>query len=145
MLSNCDPRRNEMAATIVHVPIPRNLTSDARVFYVDQLGFDGRYSEFIVRSDGLTRFQMKYCDNIVQINSLDRPSLCSIFLEGDFLQWCKRWVDHQVNIELLMLDPSGYTAVVADPFGNRFEFRGLANQSASEVIDPQQWSFYKRI
>lgn len=126
----------------IHVPILEDVELVARDFYKNKMGFFGDYSEFSMDEAGLIRLQLKYNENVERINLMGASSLCSIYLSGDFLERCKAWKDNGVNIELLQLDPGGFTAVVCDPLMNRLEFRGSesANHSA---IDPSEWSFFR--
>ncbi|GKS98317.1 hypothetical protein AVKW3434_03035 [Acidovorax sp. SUPP3434] len=134
---------NEYIATWIHVPIPRHGEERARNFYEKDLGFKRSYSEFWVAEDGLVRLQLKFVEHVEKINALQPSSLCSVFLKGDFLSLCERWVHQGVSIELLQLDPGGFTAVVLDPFLNRLEFRG-DEESSDFSIDTSQWPFFRR-
>ncbi len=135
---------SEYMATWIHVPIPRHGEETARDFYEKELGFKRSYSEFWVADDGLVRLQLKFVERIEKINALQPSSLFSIYLEGDFLARCERWVQAGVSIELLQLDPGGFTAVVLDPFLNRLEFRG-DEESSDFSIDTSEWSFFRRL
>ncbi|WCM90479.1 VOC family protein [Acidovorax sp. NCPPB 3576] len=135
---------NDHIATWIHVPIPRHGEAVAREFYEKKIGLKRSYSEFWLAENGLVRLQLKFVEHVEKINALQPSSLCSIFLEGDFLSVCERWVQKGVSIELLQLDPGGFTAVVLDPFLNRLEFRG-DEESSDLSIDTSAWSFFRRL
>ena len=46
--------------------------------------------------------------------------------------------------ELLLMDPTGYTAVIVDPAMNRIEFRGDFHPGDSG-IDTHAWKFFRRL
>ncbi|SDE62224.1 hypothetical protein SAMN05192589_1234 [Paracidovorax valerianellae] len=131
-------------ATWIHVPIPRSGEDLARDFYEKSLGLKRNYSEFLLTDDGLIRLQLKFVDQIEAINALGPSSLCSVFLAGDFLALCDRWVRCGVTIDLLQLDPGGFTAVVLDPFRNRLEFRG-DEETSDFSVDTSHWPFFRRL
>ncbi|ADX46314.1 hypothetical protein Acav_2402 [Paracidovorax avenae ATCC 19860] len=131
-------------ATYIHLPIHPDREPMMNDYYRRVLGFSGEYSEFWVREDGSLRLQFKDVENIDEINKLRPPSLASIFMPGDFIGLCDRWVRAGAKIELLLLDPVGFTAVVVDPAMNRLEFRGESNSGNSDV-DMSNWDFFRRL
>lgn len=111
-------------------------------YYRHALGFGGGYSEFWVLEDGSIRLQFKEVDGLPQVNAQGTISLANIFLPVHFLERCNRWVQAGVQIELLLMDPTGYTAVIVDPAMNRIEFRGDFDPGDSG-IDTGGWTFFR--
>ncbi|MFD2298792.1 hypothetical protein QRO11_09535 [Paracidovorax citrulli] len=130
--------------TYIHVPIHPDREPMMNDYYRRVLGFSGEYSEFWVREDGSLRLQFKDVKNIDEINRLGAPSLASIFMPGDFIGLCDRWVRAGAKIELLLLDPVGFTAVVVDPAMNRLEFRG-DNNPGNSGVDISAWDFFRSL
>ena len=128
--------------TYIHVPLAPAHEHDMERYYRHALGFGGGYSEFWVLDDGSIRLQFKEVDSLPQINALGANSLANIFLPGHFLEHCNRWVQAGVQIELLLMDPTGYTAVIVDPAMNRIEFRGDFHPGDSG-IDTGGWKFFR--
>ena len=132
------------STTYIHLPIHPDRESTMNDYYRRVLGFSGEYSEFWVREDGSLRLQFKDVENIEEINRLGAPSLANIFMPGDFVGLCDRWIRAGAKIELLLLDPVGLTAVVIDPAMNRLEFRG-PNNWENQGIDIRNWDFFRRL
>ena len=133
---------DDYLTTYIHLPIPPDREEVMDNYYRNILGFGGGYSEYWVRDDGSIRIQFKEVDDIDKINFLGTTSLASIFMPGDFLLLCDRWFKAGANIELLLLDPVGFTAVLVDPAMNRLEFRGSKDTNYSE-IDVRKWDFFR--
>lgn len=118
-------------------------------FYIETLGFTETDDGLMFPSSGGVPGAVI---NILHDRAKNPPkgqsSRSSIYfsysIERNFLSYCQKLINDNVQFEVIGATPGGYAARAVDPEGNTFEFECDSFEEDDDSINPRDWPAYTR-